>query len=102
MHSEKGSKNLSSQARKRGEKATTKGISNEHVAAIVTMDREKSVHLKLACFGRITKGDIEKAIGEKMCEQTVLCTDGHVSYKGFAIDNKLEHHVLRANLKQCK
>lgn len=100
LHSKKGSKNLSAQARKRGDKATTKGISNEHVAAIVTMDREKSVDLKLACFGRITKGDIEKAIGEKMCEQTVLCTDGHVSYKGFAMDNKLEHHVLRANLKQ--
>lgn len=100
LHSKKGSKNLPVQARKRGDKATTKGISNEHVAAIVTMDREKSVDLKLACFGRITKGDIEKAIGEKMCEQTVLCTDGHVSYKGFAMDNKLEHHVLRANLKQ--
>jgi hypothetical protein len=29
-----------------------------------------------------------------------LCSDSHVSYKGFAIDNKLEHHAIRANLKQ--
>ena len=40
------------------------------------------------------------AIGEKKSAQTILCTDGHVRYKGFAIDSNLEHHVLRANLKQ--
>ena len=100
LHSEKGSKDLSRKARKRGKKAIVRGISKEHVAAIVTMDRKKSIDLKVACLGRITKEDIEKAIGKKLSEQTVLCTDGHVSYKGFAADNKLEHHVLRANLKQ--
>ncbi len=33
-------------------------------------------------------------------EQTVLCSDGHVSYKGFAKDNHIEHHILRANIKE--
>ncbi len=67
---------------------------------IVSADRKGEVSLKLACLGRITKKDITKAIGNKIDQQTVLCTDGHVSYKGFAIDNKLEHHVFKANLKQ--
>ena len=44
-----------------------------------------------------------------MPETTILCTDGHVSFtcalhevrgKGFAIDNQLNHVVLRADLKQ--
>ena len=30
----------------------------------------------------------------------MLCSDSHVSYKGFAIDNTLEHHAVRADLKQ--
>ena len=33
-------------------------------------------------------------------QKTILCTDGHMSYKGFAIDQKLEHNVLKAILKQ--
>ncbi len=95
MHSEKESKTISRKSRKRGGKASKKGISDKQVAAIVTMGRNKSIDLKVAGFGRI-----KKAIGLKISEQTILCSDGHVSYKGFAIDNKLEHHVLRANIKQ--
>lgn len=100
LHSQKGSKNLLQKPRKRGKKAKQRGINNEHVAAIVTMDRAKNIDLKVVCLGRITKKDIVRAIGGKINKQTVLCTDGHVSYKGFAIDNNLEHHVLRGNLKQ--
>ena len=100
LHSRKGSKNLLQKPRKRGKKAKARGINKEHVATIVTMDRAENVDLKVACLGRITKKDIVRAIGEKISAQTVLCTDGHVSYKGFAIDNNLEHHVLRADLKQ--
>ena len=36
----------------------------------------------------------------KVTSQTILCTDGHVSYKGFAKEKMLEHHPLRADLKQ--
>lgn len=100
LYSQKGSKQLSRKARKRGKEETNKGIDDQQVAAIVTMDRTKNIDLKVACLGRITKKDIEKAIGERISMQTVLCTDGHASYKGFAIDNKLEHYVLKASIKQ--
>ena len=56
--------------------------------------------LTVATAGRLKKADIENAIGERLTEQTVLCTDSHVSYKGFAIDNHLEHHPLRSDFKQ--
>lgn len=100
LHSQKGFLSLGREARKRGKKASKRGINNEHVATIVTIDREKNIDLQVACFGRITKKNIDNAIGKKVSDQTVLCSDGHVSYKGFAMDNKLEHHVLRADLKQ--
>ena len=96
LHSEKGSGRIKSKSRKRGKQIKTRGISNEQVAVIVSADRKGEISLNLACFGRITKDDIVKAIGNKISKQTVLCTDGHNSYKGFAIDNKLEHHTSKA------
>jgi len=52
-------------------------------------------------MGRLKKIDIEKAMGNQINpNQTILCSDAHVSYKGFAIDNNIEHHVLKAIIKQ--
>ena len=50
--------------------------------------------------GRVRKVDIERAIGQRVSKETILCSDGHVSYKGFAIDNCIEHHPIRVDLKQ--
>jgi len=98
--SEKGKRNLSRKGRKRGVKAKKRGISNELVAIIVTADRAGQQELSVATLGRIKKKDIEKSIGSRLCDKTILCSDSHVSYKGFAIDNSLEHHPIRADLKQ--
>ena len=100
LHSEKGSAKLIREKRKRGKQVKTKGISEEQVAVIATADRKGAISISASCFGRISKKDIEKAIGKRINEQTILCTDGHVSYKGFTSDNNIEHHVLRANLKE--
>lgn len=100
LFSEKGKRNLSRKGKKRGTKAKTKGISNDHVAVIVTADRAGQKEFSVATLGRIKKKDITKSIGKRISNQTILCSDSHVSYKGFAIDNKLEHHAIRAALKQ--
>ena len=100
LHSSKGIKVNSRKPRKRGGSSSKRGINKEHIAVIVTQDRKKNLDLTVATCGRLKKINIENAIGKKISAQTVLCTDGHVSYKGFAIDNKLEHHSLRADLKQ--
>ncbi len=100
LHSKKGSDSLLEKPRKRGKEVATRGISKEQVAVIVSTDRKGSVSIDIAGFGRMSKAAIEKSIGNKIGKQTILCTDGLVSYKGFALDNSLEHHVLRADLKQ--
>ena len=48
LDSNKGSKVENRKARKRGGSATKRGINQDHVAVIVTMDRDKSLDLTVA------------------------------------------------------
>lgn len=100
LESSKGRKLEERKPRKRGGAAKKRGISNEQVAVIVTADRNTEIDMTVARLGRIKKIDIANAIGHKITDETILCSDSHVSYKGFAIDNDIEHHAIRANLKQ--
>ena len=100
LHSDKGREVKERESRKRGGSASKRGINKEHIAVIVTQDRKRQMELTVATTGRLKKQDIEHSIGERLTPQTILCSDSHVSYKGFAIDNKLEHHALRSDMKQ--
>jgi transposase-like protein len=100
LHSDKGRKCLGRISRKRGGCSSTRGVSNDQVAVIVTADRKGTMDMKVATLGRISKVDIENAIGNRIEKDSILCTDGHVSYKGFAKDKQLSLVVLRADLKQ--
>lgn len=100
LKSDKGSKQLTHKGRKRGGTSSKRGISNDQVAVIVTADRKGSMDLSVATMGRIGKKDIQDAIGNRISKGSILCTDGHVSYKGFAKDGNLTQVVLRADLKQ--
>ena len=73
---------------------------NSRVSEPVFQKCGKQEELSVATLGRIKKIDIEKSIGKRISDQTILCSDSHVSYKGFAIDNEMEHHAIRADLKQ--
>ena len=101
LNSEKGRSVSNRESRKRGGSSKSRGVSSDQVAVIVTQDRKFGLDLTVATMGRIKKVDIEKAIGNRVNpNQTILCSDAHVSYKGFAIDNKIEHHALKAVIKQ--
>ncbi len=100
LFSEKGNRKLTRPGKKRGGKAKKKGISNEHVAVIATADRAGQQDLSVATIGRLKKSDIENTIGARITGKTILCSDSHVSYKGFAKDKSIEHHAIRSNLKQ--
>ncbi|OFX59835.1 MAG: hypothetical protein A2046_06245 [Bacteroidetes bacterium GWA2_30_7] len=100
LQSEKGSCDLDRKSRKRGGSAKKHGINNEQVAVVVTCDRNQEIDLTVATLGRITKNNLEKILGSRVDQNTILCTDSHITYKGFALDHNLEHHSLKANLKQ--
>ena len=95
-----GSKVLERKPRKRGSKATKRGISDEQVAVVVTCDRKASKELKVATRGRIGKKDLEKALENKLKKADVLCTDSHRSYTAFAKSNKLTHKKFNASKGQ--
>lgn len=101
LNSDKGRPVKHREPRKRGGKSKTRGISNDQVAVIVTQDRASGLDLSVATMGRLKKVDIENAIGSRIkANKTILCSDAHASYKGFAIDNEIEHHTLKASIKQ--
>lgn len=100
LKSYKGIRTLERESYKRGRKVGKGGISNDHVAVIATKGRTNGLDLTVATLGRIKKQDIKNAVGERVDNKTILCSDGHVSYKGFAKDHQIEHHVIRGDLKE--
>jgi len=99
-HSEKGNKGLNRPARKRGTQGKSKGVGQNKAAVIVSKDRKKSLKMTLSTMGRITKSDIVESFQTPLNSGAILCSDGHVSYKGYSKDHNLKHIVLRSDLKQ--
>lgn len=98
LRSEKGMKVKDRKSRKRGGKSKKRGVSNDQVAVIVTQDRKSTLDLSVATLGRIGKVDIENAIGKRVKKgTTILCSDAHHSYKGFAKDREMEFHTVNAS-----
>ena len=101
FNSEKGREVTGRNARKRGGSLKKKGIDRDRVAVIVTQDRKSVMDLTVATMGNIKKTDLENAIGSRIKpEKTILCSDASVTYKGFAMDRKLEHRALKGIIKQ--
>jgi len=102
LFSEKGNKRIDARkSRKRGGKASKAGINNEHVAVIVSTDRNKQPIIEVAGRGRITSKQINDCLGKWIGEKaSVLCSDSHRSYEKFAKDKQLEHVRINASKGQ--
>ena len=98
--SEKGNRHLKRPARKRGTDPKNRGISDNKSKVIVTADRKNDLNMTCCGKGRLTKADIAESLETPLDKDVILCSDGHVSYKGYADDNHLKHVVLRDDLKQ--
>ncbi len=97
LESEKGSKQLPRKARKRGSKASKRGISDEQIAVVVTCDRSENKELRVATRGRISKQDLVEIFEDKLDGIETLCTDSHSSYTAFAKAKGLEHKKFVAS-----
>lgn len=102
LYSEKGNKTIEGRkSRKRGGKASKAGINDEHVAVLVSTDRNKQPIIQVACRGRISSAQIEGCLGKWLGEKaSVLCSDSHRSYERFAKDNQLKHVKINASKGQ--
>ncbi|VAW47928.1 hypothetical protein MNBD_GAMMA03-1010 [hydrothermal vent metagenome] len=91
LESGKGNRELPRKSRKRGSKATKRGISDEQVAVVVTCDRTNNKELRVAKRGRISKKDLDDVFKGKLDNIETLCTDTHRSYTAFAKSKQLDH-----------
>lgn len=99
-YSEKGNRNLDRPAKKRGEKAGKRGISNEKVAVVATCDRSGNKDFKVVTKGRISKQDLDKVLKGKLDKVEVLCSDSHRSYNAFAKSLDINHKKFNASKGQ--
>ena len=99
-YSEKGNRQLARKPKKRGEKASKAGVSDEKVAVIATCDRSGNKDFKVATRGRISKKNLDKVLKGKLDKAEVLCSDGHRSYGAFAKANTITHKKFNASKGQ--
>lgn len=101
LYSEKGNKKLDRIPRKRGGKATKDGMNKEHINVIAAADRSGRKILNVGNRGVITKKAIEQAIGQYINkDKSIFCSDSHITYQGYALENKMPHKKLYARKKQ--
>ncbi len=101
LYSEKGSRNIEGRgARKRGGRASKRGISNEQVAVISGCDRKGNVVLDVACRGRISEDDAERILGKYIDKENTICSDKHRSYEAFATDKNIEFEPVNISKGQ--
>ncbi len=102
LSSEKGNRNIPNRKpRKRGGKATKRGINDEHITVIVSTDRHGEFIAEVTGKGRLTTKQIDAKIGKWIGSGVdVICTDSHRSYEGFAKKKKLKHVKINASKGQ--
>ena len=64
-----------------------RGISNDLIAVLTCVDRNKSNIPLPSCLGRITTQHITDGLGDSFADDAVLVTDSHSAYRGYAKNN---------------
>lgn len=103
LYSEKGKRKIDGRKpRKRGGKSKYRGISNEQVCILVARDRTKNPFAGLLGRGRITKKQLDTAIGDKLTSSTVLCKDAWRAFKTYANDKEFIHYRFKTGAERTK
>jgi transposase-like protein len=89
LHSEKGSRHLDRPARKRGGKASKRGLSDEQVPVLIARDRNKATTDQIL-DDRSTRS-IAAVLEPLVAKTAVLVSDGAQTYRKFAADAGLAH-----------
>ena len=92
-YSQKGQKNLARKPRKRGTKATSRGLTAKDWVPVLTA-RDRGKHTYEAILPKVSSDAINKEIGNKLAKDCVFCSDGHKAYIKFTNENNLIHRRL--------
>lgn len=97
LYSEKGQKNI--KVRIRSGSVKKRGISNEQVCVLVARDRDKITFSQTSGMRRLTKEQLDKAIGHKLSKDNVLCTDAWRAFKTYANEKGMKIYQFKSDGK---
>lgn len=95
--SEKGSRKLVNPKGPRRSRSKKRGINNDKVAVIATVDRSGNKGLQVSKLGRITKESVAEVLDDKIKDVEVICSDKHVSYESYVKDKNVKHNTIMAS-----
>ena len=103
LYLEKGNRTIQGRkSRKRDGTFQFRGISHEQVCVLVARDRTKNTFVGLLGRGRIQKTQLNNAIGHKLNDTTVLCTDAWRAFKAYANEKGFTHYRLKIGKERTK
>ena len=101
LESEKGARQMTRPARRRGGHAHKRGISNEQVCILVARDRTGQTLDFVTGKGALTKAQLHHCLLPMIDKDVLLVTDGHPAYRAFAMEAGISHQAvnLRAGIR---
>jgi transposase-like protein len=97
LESHKGSRTLDRAPRKRGGKATKRGVSNEQVCVLVARDRDGRTIDAVVGKGALTPQRLHTHLQARLAPDVLLVTDGHAAYPAFARAAGISHEAVNAS-----
>jgi transposase-like protein len=94
LESHKGSRSLPRPPRRRGGKATKRGISNEQMCILVARDRSGQTLDAVTGKGALTKAHLIDHLGDRLDADVLLVTDSHAAYPAFARELGISHAAV--------
>ena len=93
-YSQKGEHHLERPPRKRGSKASSKGLNhNDWVPVLTAMDRNHHEYDHVLL--NVNAKQINKYLGAKIVDESILCSDGKPCYNQICVEHHLHHVVLK-------
>ena len=94
LESEKGARQLTRPARRRGGVAAKRGISSEQVCILVARDRGGQTHDAVTGRGALTVAQLHRCLAPVLNREALLVTDGHPAYPVFARQANAAHQAV--------
>ena len=95
LESHKGERHLEHKPRKRGGKASQRGLSKEQIPVLIVRDREG--HTTDAVLESANTEEINRVISPLVEDDVLICSDGSRIYKAFTKMHKLTHKIINAS-----
>lgn len=94
LESHKGSRHLTRKPRKRGGRASRRGLSREQVCILIARDRAGCTVDFVTGLGPVSASGLKSSLKPVLDADALLVSDGHSAYKTFCRAENLSHMVI--------